>query len=154
MPATYTLKEEIEGAIARALAANGDVLAVTSTVTTLGAWVAGVERDEAYPPAVVVEADAFVNDGGPVGWPLYIGAVHLRAVTNRADDVGGGVCDGLAQAVLASVNAATWAATVNTELANTAITYHGATCDTLSADALDDDSWNETGWTLSVRCAQ
>jgi hypothetical protein len=154
MPATYTLKDEIEGAIARALASNGDILASAPTVTTMGAWVAGMERDEAYPPAVVVESETFTNDGGALGWPLYIGQVHIRAVTCRADDVSGETCDTVAQAILASINAATWAATVNTELANTGITYYGATCETLAVDPLSEDSWNESGWTVSVRAGQ
>ena len=147
------IQDEIERAAIAVLSANGTFAALGARVTSLDDWTASAERDEAYPPAVVVECEPFSNDGGAAGWPLYIGNMTIRALTVRTDDMDMSACKQIAQAVLETVNGATWKTDMATELIGTGITYHGMTGDP-SADPLDEDNWNQLAWTFAVRCQQ
>ncbi len=150
---TYILNDTIEMALVSVLAASGDILA-NGRVTNLDLWKASIEREEAYPPAIVVDSEVFANDGGPGGWPLYIGSVYVHALTVRTDDPDMSTCKTLGQAALAVLNSATFSADLNAELAGTGITYHGMTCESGTNGELDAENWNDVGWTLSVRCQQ
>ena len=150
---SYIIQDEIERALIAVLSTNGTFAAMGASVIGQDEWTASIERDEAYPPAIVVEAENFTNDGGAAGWPLYIGNCIIRAVTVRSDDSNMASCKQLAQAILETINSATFKSSMATELTDTAITYHGATVEQMT-EPMDPDNWHDIAWTLSVRCAQ
>lgn len=145
----FAIATEVEDALRARFAQNGDIttFAAVGTMTELA-------QEEIFPPAVIVESSAFTNDGGGVGWPLYVGSMFIHVVTTKVDDATSELCEKITQFVLDTMNDAGFKSAMNNDLEDKSITYIGSTCDSGVDEEIDPEALNEIGYTLTVRVQQ